>query len=464
MKMNKRKIVWSAAAVFVFVFFIGAGSSQSAGSFALPAVESRVTDKGSKIFFIKDELPLFSVTLSFGYGKLYEDKNSAGLGELFASCLSLGGSKNYKGNKLHEFIESMGGSISVNSSWERISVSVTVLHRFRRQAVEALSDLVLNPNFDEGAFETAKMLALDNLNRMYDDPSALAFEKAREIIFEGKGYGSFQTREVLGGFTIDDVKKLWQRCFTAKNLIAGIVYYEDYNNIVNLLELALSPMYGGESLMYSSDSEAVKQNVKALNNTVFLYPKEIPQATIVVGTWAPAVLDKENIPLAVMNYILGGGSFNSRLMNEIRVKRGLAYSVGSVVRDRAHTGVFLAYAQTANDNVSLALSLLVENINSMASKQVGDEELTWAKNAISNSYIFSYETPSDVLSKYIVKSLYSLPDDYYDSYLDKINGVKAAEVMDSASILLEPGLVKMVVGSKELIPQLEKFGKVEVLR
>ena len=464
--MNKRystiKII-ILPVLFVLLALVFTGAKSSSGSLSLPSVERTITEKGSKFFFIKDDLPLFSVTLSFNYGQLYEDEKTAGLGTLMASCMSIAGSEKYPGNKLHEYVESMGGTVSVNSSWESVTVSITVLHRFSAQAMNVLADLAMNPRFDEDSFETAKSLTLDGIRRLFDEPADIAFEKAREVIFGGKGYGSVATVKGVSAFTVDDVKVLSQKCFTAKNLTAGIVYFGNYNETSNLVISALNGLSAGTALDYDTDADSIKNNIRSKRDIIFLYPKDIPQATIVAGTLAPAVLDKDQMPLALMNYILGGGSFNSRLMDEIRVKRGLAYSVGSVVRLRARTGVFLSYVQVASENAPLALSLLVENINTMAKTNVSESELTWAKSSISNSYIFGFDTPVNVLSKYINRSIYSLPDDYYDTYLEKLNKVEADEISSATTTMLESGLIRLVVGSKSLIPELEKLGRVEVL-
>lgn len=102
-----------------------------------------------------------------------------------------------------------------------------------------------------------------------------------------------------------------------------------------------------------------------------------------------------------MNYILGGGSFNSRLLKEIREKRGLSYAVQSVIRFRKNTGAFFAYAQTKTETADLALSLMLENSNAMATAEVENGELSWAKDAIQNSFIFEFNTLADILNKYI---------------------------------------------------------------
>ena len=108
----------------------------------------------------------------------------------------------------------------------------------------------------------------------------------------------------------------------------------------------------------------------------------------------------------MMNYILGGGSFTSRLMREIRVKRGLSYSVQSIIRFRKNTGIFLAFAQTKYETTDSALSLLLENTGLMSEEMVTDEEIKWTNESIKNSYIFEFDTPQSILNKYSRKTEY----------------------------------------------------------
>ncbi|MCL2026036.1 MAG: insulinase family protein [Leptospirales bacterium] len=464
--MKGRKFKYSFKGFFIVLLLplLFSSKAVSMTGFELPRVEKRTTAGGASLFFIKDDLPRFSLSASFGYGQLYEDEKSAGTADLLADYLMLAGSEKYPGQKLNEAIYSMGGSISVNSSWERTSVSIYVLHRFREQAVDILKDLLVNPRLDDAeSFETAKRMQIDQIKRRYDDPAGIAFFKTRSLIFNGEGYGSEPSVKSVGAITLNDIKKTWNNYFTAGNLIAGIIYAGDFASSERLVLSALGSIREGSQIDYASDYVSAIKNVKESSGKIYLYPKEIPQATIVAGTAAPNIHDKRNPSFDVMNFILGRGSFNSRLMNEIRVKRGLAYSVGSVIRARAHIGVFLAYAQTSNSNVGVTMELLVDNINGMAMSPPSADELSWAKKSITNSYIFTFDTPQDILSQYITRFAYNLPDNYYESYPDKINLVESVDVETSALGLFEPGLVKVVVGSRDLIPVLEKYGKVEVL-
>jgi zinc protease len=164
-----------------------------------------------------------------------------------------------------------------------------------------------------------------------------------------------------------------------------------------------------------------------------------------------------------MDYVLGGGSFSSRLMEEIRVRRGMAYAVQSIYRPRRGTGVFLAYAQTESGYTGEVLGLLVENIERMAREPIRHAELEWARGAIASSFVFRFDSPMKILSNRMEIVYNGLPENYNETYLERINGVDAKSILAESEELFAPGLVRLVVGHPSVAADLERFGEVVYL-
>ncbi|MDY6935963.1 MAG: pitrilysin family protein [Spirochaetota bacterium] len=429
----------------------------------LPEVISTVLDNGIRIFYVQDELPKLNIVVSAGLGKLYENKGNAGIAELIAKTLSLGGSKKYPGISLHQTIESIGGELSILSSWEETTISLRVLERYSDLAFEITSELIQHPIFDDTFIDQAKSFILEDVRRKKDSPEILAFDKAKEIIFNGNGYGAVETEETLGSITREDIIELWNSHFKASNIIIGVSSSLNFSTIKEYLKNSFSRLEKGKERFYSIDNRSIADSMIEKSKRIYLIHKDIPQATIVIGTNAPSYRYSGVYALEIMNYILGGGSFNSRLMKEIRVKRGLSYAVQSIIRFRRDTGVFLAYAQTKNDTVDLALSLLMENIGLMMDEPVLDEELKWAKEAIMNSYIFEFNTISNVLGKYIFLSYYGFEKKFLREYQNNIYRVTKDDIREDCKGLLADGLIKVVVGNRSLKDKLEEYGKVIIL-
>ena len=441
-------------------------SAERQGAFPrieLPPVSKEVLKNGVRLIYVRDELPQVYLSASVDFGSLHEKKQTAGLSELTAKTLSLSGSAKYPGSSLYRKVESMGGRLSVASSWESTVISIRVLKRFKNEAFDILADLVANPAFTREHFERAKELTSESIRRKYDNPAGIAFEKAREILFDGDGYGSAPTEEKIKGYTLDDIKAAWKRYYTAGNIIVGVTTSIDYDEVRELADKGFSGWRRGEKTGYSINSKHLIEALTGKSGNIYLFEKDVPQATIVMGTLAPPVQYSGNYALDVMNYVLGGGSFNSWLMSEVRVKRGLAYSVQSVLRARQKTGVFLAFAQTKNKSVNEVLGIMKASARKMSDKGVSGNELAWARRSIDNSYVFRFDTPRNILNNYMNIEYYGLPVGYYRDYLKHINMVTAADIRRESGKLFNQGMVTVVVGKSELAESLKDFGRVVVM-
>ncbi len=426
---------------------------------ALPAVEAFTTDNGVRVFYIKSDIPEFSLVVSAGYGKLYESARTAGSSELLARTLLIGGSRKYPGERLHRIVEAAGGRFNVESSWEETIVSIRVLERHADLALDVIGDMLAAPNLEDRSFADAKSLVLEGIRRKKDSPETLAFEKLRELIFAGSGYGAAARDETITPLTTADMQRLWNAYFTSGNIMVAAASSLDPAEARGRISECLSRVGEGKRIAYEADRTRIRESVRAAARKVYFIRRPIPQATVVVGTASPQLSDPRNYSLGVMNYILGEGSFNSRLMQEIRVKRGLSYAVASIIKPRRETGVFIAYAQTKNEQADAALSLLIENVHRMTKNPVTRDELVWAKRAIINSYIFEFETPLSLLGKYMFVEYNGLPASYLTGYPAGINAVSAEAIRKDSNELFRDGLVKVVVGGEKAKAGLSKHGE-----
>ncbi len=440
-----------------------AGNLGFSGEISLPKVESYRTDTGVRVFHIKDDLPRVVIVISAGLGKLYENRANAGLSEVMAKMFSLGGCDRYPGNALYSRVESLGGRISISASWEQTSISLSVLARHAPEAWDILKSLMEAPRFEEKYFEEARSLIKEELKREKDKASESAIKKMREILYDGNGYGASVTEKSLDALTLETVRKAWGTHFTSGNLSVGVSSSLDVPTVRKALNEVFARTAPGEKKYYRVDEDRLIQSLKEKNGNIYLVPRDIPQATLVVGTIAPGITYEGNETLQVMNYILGMGSFNARLMREIRVKRGLSYSVWSVIRNRKNSGLFMAFAQTRNDSLGETLRLMEQNISLVGREGVTGEELAWAKKSLSNSYIFEFDTTGSILDKYLFLDYNELRETYLKDYLKRVNAVTREGVLKQSGILFGRGFVRVVVGKKDLAKDLGKYGKVILL-
>ena len=433
------------------------------GEVKMPDIKSVQLKNGVRVFHINDDLPRTVFYVSIGYGRLYEEKNSAGVSELLARTLSIAGTKKYPGNKLYSVLESVGGEISFTPGWENTVVELKILSRHSDLAFDILSDILLNPLFDEKSLDSARELVLEQVKRSRDNPADLAFEKLRDIIFCGSGYGGVPSEKTINSVTSSDLENIWHKYFRGGNISIAASSSVKADVFFKSAEGNFSKINSGDRVYYTVDRDCAEKSLTDSRGKIFLIPMDLDQATIVTGTYAPELSYKGNYALNVMNYILGGGSFNSRLTSEIRVKRGLAYSVFSLVRNRYSTGVFMSFVQTRNENVPLVLSLINENIDEMTKKIVPENELSWARESIINSFIFKFENISSLLSNYLDIDYNNLDKNYYNDYTDNIKSVTAEEILQEAKLLLGSGTITVIAGNKNLANDLKPYGEVIIL-
>lgn len=433
------------------------------GNIDMPAVKSFSLDNGVRLFHIDDELPRTVFYVSTGYGRLYENKDKAGMSELLTRTLSIAGTKKYPGNKMYSALEAVGGEINFIPGWENVVIEIKVLSRHSDLAYDIISDIMLNPEFNEESLVAAKGLVSEKIKRGRDNPADMAFEKLRELIFCGSGYGSAPSEKTVDSVSLSDLKAVWKQYFKGGNVSIAVSSSIDADEFFKVSKKYFGPINKGERIYYSTDVDCVKKSLLENKGKIFLIPMDLEQATLVMGTSAPDMSYEGNYALNVMNYILGGGSFNSRLTNEIRVKKGLAYSVFSLVRNRYSTGVFMSFVQTRVENVPLTFELMLENIGEMAIKAIPEKELLWAKESIIKSYIFKFEKTSDILSNYLDIDYNGLDKSYYNDYPQRINSVESEEILEEASLLFNKGLITVVVGDKKIAEKLKSYGEVIIL-
>jgi predicted Zn-dependent peptidase len=430
---------------------------------SLPAVDSYALENGLRCYYVPDELPSLLIVASIGYGTLYETRQTAGLSQLMAKTISIAGTRKYPGKKLIETVDAMGGHFSITASFEGINISFKVLDRFSNEAFDIVSDVIANPNFEDRYVSMAKSILASEIMRKNDDTGDVAFEKARELLFDGDGYGSVAAAEKIDRYSVDLIKETWRSYASAKNIMLGITSKLGIDEVKALTRRHMAGVDSGVILSYSSDAVKIKGILERNRDAIFLLPRQVPQSTVVFAAPAPDIRDDGVFAQGIMNYILGGGSFTSRLVQEIRVRRGLAYSCGSVLRSRADTGVFFAFAQTDTSSVPDVIDIITNELNRICGTEPSNEEMFRAKRSTENSYIFRFDTPEDILLNEVSIAYNRLPADYTSVFLRRISGVSAAEIPMQAKRLMGSGFIRLVVGERSLAERLSKYGRVVVL-
>lgn len=439
------------------------GSAGNKNSFSMPEVKNIFLDNGIKIIRINDELPKTEIYVSISYGKLFENMDNAGISEVIANLLLVSGSKKYPDGSIIKLIETAGGEVSVNAGWENISIQISVLSRDAELAFDIISDMLTNPLFDDEAVRNSGRFVYERYIRSLDDPAARAIINAREIMFDGTGYGAVITSGSISSITRKSIMDIWGRYTVGGNIIVSVSSSLDDGKLTALCKKSFSPVRAGERQYYSVDNEKILSQMTEKSRYIYLVPSDMEQATILFAAPAPDINYQGNYAIEVMNYILGGGSFGSRMWNDIREKRGLAYSVYTYVINRYKAGLFFAFAQTRTEEVGNVITLMKNNIRLVCEQPVLKEELNWAVNSISNSYVFTFSKVNQILNNYFIMEYYGLDKDYFNDYTSNISKVTDEQILKESKNIFGRGLITVVVGKQELEGELSKFGKVVIV-
>ena len=417
----------------------------------LPKVESFSLSNGVKVLYIHDELPRITVAAMVASGFLYEKTETAGITEMTAKALSFSGTSRYPGRALAEYTDSTGSRFSVSPDWESVTVSYQALDEFTEDAFSVTGGILIDPPVQEGNVALAKHLMKEKIAREKEDPMMAAYLAARKLVFGDTSYGIRATAATVDAISIEGLKNHWRDAVKSGNIVIGIASSRPVAEIKQLAEKYYGSIPAGERQMYPTDRKPEYEIAEKNAGKIFYIRRDIPQSTIVMLSPAPDMHDATADSLDVADQILGGGDFNSKLVQEIREKRGLAYGAGSIIRMRDRTGLFMAYAQCDNARAGEVISLMRGSIADTAEGRISDDELELSKQAITRSYIFAFDTELSVLSRYLSLWYTGMTEEYLTGYTSRIERVTRDSVSSSFGSVVKKGYVTVILGGKDSV-------------
>ena len=414
--------------------------------FSFPQVEHFETANGIRVFFREDrELPLVSVTAMVGGGSLEDPDAKVGLGDLFGAVLRTGGAGAYPADDLDELLERMGADLGVETDTYATTLGLSVRSADLEKGMSILNDLLRKPLFAKPRLELARSKEIEGIRRRNDLPGTVAHRSLGQWLYQGHPLGRESTIASVSAVTRKDLVEFHRRHFHPNNLwlaVSGDLSLED-------LKKLLAGAFG-DWPRKEMKKVAIPPLPEKPAAVLLLSKKDIPQTTILMGARG---IDKAAPDLAavqVMNFILGGGGFNSRLMREIRSNRGLAYSVYSYFQiGRRLPGLFLIGAETKSESTVEVVNLAREIMSRMRASEVSEEELRLAKESLINSFVFAFDDSHAVVARELRLDFYDYPQDFLETYRDRIAAVTGADVLAAARRHLDPAQLTIALVGDE---------------
>ena len=409
----------------------------------LPAIQKQKLSNGVPVLIVEmHEVPVAQINLVVTSGTANDPPGKFGVASLTAAMLEEGAGGR-SALELADAIDFLGADLSAASGIDSSAVRLHVPVARLADALPLMADVALRPSFPRDELERQRQQRLTALLQGRDDPPTIAAVAFSRILY-GKAhrYGTPQsgTAETIKAFTPDDLRGFYASAFRPEN--ATIIAVGDFtaDKLMPLVEKS----FGGWKAAAPAATEKLPPVEQATARQVFLVDKPgAPQSQIRIGWVGVPRSTPDYFPIAVTNTVLGG-SFTSRLNNNLREVHGYSYGAGSSFDMRAEAGPFYATAGVQTDKTSEALKEFFNELEAIL-KPVPADELARAKNYVSLRYPSAFESTGDISRRLEDMLVYKLPEDYFAKYVQNIQAVAAADVQRVAQKYIQPGRFTVVV-------------------
>ena len=391
---------------------------------ALPPILTRELPNGLKLLIVEHhELPLADFVLLVGSGSTTDPASKTGVANLTATMLREG-TTTRKSLEIADQIAYLGISLSPSSSWESSTLSLHTPTAQLDSALALFADVALRPSFPADEFERLRKNRLTDILRLKDQGPAIANLAFPAIIYGGAhpyGAATLGTEASVKSLSVADLQSYYQTNFKPNN--STLIIVGDVNPAQ--IEQKINALFGGWQRGNVSQP-TYTDPPKAAATTVYLIDKPgAAQSSFRIGSVGVPRSTKDYFALSVMNTILGG-SFTSRLMQNLRETRGYTYGASSRFDMRRNAGPFLASAEIVAAKTDSALLEFMKELNAIR-QSVPASELSRAKRFLQLQLPGNFETTQDIAFQLVPVALYGLPLDYYNNYVQNIEAITEAE-------------------------------------
>lgn len=429
--------------------------------FEPPVPERFELPNGLTVHFLPDSrLPVVTATAIVRTGEVYLPAAKAGLAGITGSVLTTGGTAARPPEQLDETLEFLSIDLSGNIGSESGSLSIRTLSKNVDTALALFAEVLQKPRFDSTKLRQAVDEALEDWRRRNDSPGRITSREFSRLIYGDHPYGRTPGKTSLESITRDDVLDFYRRYFAPNNTILAIA--GDLSR--ERLDAILNRHFATWARASATLPEPPPPPEQAATG-VYQINKDINQANIRIGHLGIERTNPDRHAVRVMNDILGGGGFTSRMMGHVRSDSGWAYSVGTAFTTSTQRGLFFSSCQTKVETASKTIALMQWVIDDFLKGGPTADELTTARESIVNSEVFRFVTPSQIVNQYAWQEYYGFPPDQLKRDIEAIKAVTIDDVKAVANKYLQPGhYAILVVGPIDKFDQpLTRFGNVTTL-
>lgn len=424
----------------------------------VPEIYRFELNNGMKVSGIENsEVPLVRINIYIEGGQLHEKENKIGLSYLTARLMNKG-TKNKNTEELQQEIKNLGSTISFSSDKEGITIVVNTLSKNYRKTLAIVEEMILEPRFDVKEFELIKKSIVSTLVQQQANPNSISRNLFNELIY---GQSNIRSKNIIGSMNdveeikLDDVEMFYNEFLSptvTSFLVVGDIDKDEVSKSLKSLESN-----------WSAKNIYIPKSEKTTNlKTPAIYFYDVPnakQSIIRVGSLALSINDDDFYPATVMNYILGGGGFASRLTQELRESKGYTYGINSSFTGTKAKGPFSIFTQVRT-NVTLESLQLIKKILEEYPSTFNQGDLKTTKSFLLKSSARAFETSYAKMSILSNISNYNMNLDYLDYRKKTIEEITISDIKKLANKYVDPkNLIWVVVGdSKTQLGRLKELG------
>jgi zinc protease len=404
---------------------------------------------GATLLFDEDHtLPLVSITVAMRSGSAHDPAGKEGASRLATRMLRRGAA-GMSAKDIEDQIDRLGGELSTDVAPSSSAIEGQVIERNLEPFVDLFAKILGAPGFPEDELTRLKRETVAEIIEARDSDRALAQRAFRRALFTGHLYGrsTTGTPKSVESLTDEDVQRAYALHVNRGNVVVGLSGDVDPADAKRVAERLVSAIPAGQS---PGDPIAEPEPRKG-RRLVFVDKPERTQTQILIGSLGTSPFDPDHVPLGVANAVFGG-SFTSRLMREVRSKRGWSYGASARLGVDRHRQSFAMWTFPAATDAAACVRLELELLEAFVDKGITPKELSFIKRYLMRSRAFDVDTASKRLHQALDVGVLGLPLDYHSSYLAKVGAVTCEEANAAVRARIHPDeTLVVVVGTADAI-------------
>jgi zinc protease len=429
-------------------------------SYQIKKYEEVTLDNGLQVLLIHDDsLPYMTMTMLVKAGSSQDLGDRPGIGYLTTELIDKG-TTNRSAQKVADDLALMGADFRASTDSDYSILEARSLSEYEDNFIKLFSEIVTQPAFPNNEVSRTKKQTMAMIQKLVDEPRGFS-----SLVHESQLYGShpysqpsFGSRKSIESIKKKDIVKHYLKFFRPNNAILAITGDFDQKNVRAKVAAAFANWSSRDVVNPQSPPIAQVQGTKVL----VVDKKGLNQAQILFGRIGITRNDPDFLNLRLATTVLGG-AFHSRLMNEVRTKRGLTYGISSAFDARLEKGPFVISTFTRNDKVGETVGTTLQVLKDFVDKGVNQQELESAKQLMKGQFPRSLETPEALARNMLLLKFYSIPFTYLQNYYSLVNKLTVSSVNTAIKKHLSPEsmLITLYTDSNETVSQVKPFGEVQ---